>query len=80
MQGKIPPWLAIVIIVVIVALVGFFGYSQMKSKDTAKTPPPPWIDPVTNRPRKTGVGTGAPSNNPAPGAQTPATAPAGNGP
>jgi hypothetical protein len=59
MQGKIPPWLTIAMIVVVVLLVGYFGYSQLKPPDHASLPPPPWIDPKTNTPRSN-VGSGAP--------------------
>jgi len=64
MKSKIPGWVVVLAIVVVVALVGYLGWKQVKPPEALSTAPPPFIDPVTRRPREGGAGSGMPKGGP----------------
>jgi hypothetical protein len=83
MKSNVSPVMIAVAVVIVVAIIGYFGYQQMKPAPSLGagqgSPIPSFIDPVTHKPKGMGPGSGMPVA-PKPGAAgAPAAAPAGGG-
>lgn len=61
MKSNVSPAVVIAAVVLAVALIGFLGYNQLKPPPALHQSPPPFIDPVTHRPKGMGAGSGMPA-------------------
>ncbi|MEP6755659.1 MAG: hypothetical protein ABJA67_09175 [Chthonomonadales bacterium] len=74
MQSKATVPIIIVAVVAVIALVVFMGKTFLAPPAAGHSPPPPWIDPVTNKPK---VGTQSTTGDVPNRGSSPTTAPNG---
>jgi hypothetical protein len=62
MKSSVPPWAVAIAILVAVVVIGFLGWKQVKPPPALNDQaPPPFIDPVTHKPKSMAKGSGMPA-------------------